>query len=214
MADNTKSSPPISPRLILASASPRRLELLRQIGILPDDVVPTEVDEQPVNGERPEQMALRLARAKAEAGRVTEEGTFVLAADTLVAVGRRILGKADDEVGARAMLHLLSGRRHRVITGIALITPNTPNRAGHLIVRSVTTNVQFKRLTEAEIGAYIAGGEWRGKAGAYAIQGHAGALIKRIDGSYSNVVGLPLYEVASLLQGNGFPLPRSTDASD
>lgn len=213
MADNSKSSstpaPHPIPRLILASASPRRLELLRQIGIAPDDVVPTEVDEQRIKGESPEQMARRLARAKAEAGRVAEPNTFVLAADTLVVVGRRVLGKPSGEAEAAAMLRFLSGRRHRVITGIALITPNKDKSAGHLITRSVTTRVQFKRLTWPEIVAYIGCGEWQGKAGAYAIQGRAGALIKRIDGSYSNVVGLPLFEVANLLQGNGYSVLAS-----
>lgn len=186
-------------RLILASASPRRLALLGQIGIAPDDVVPTEVDERPLSREKAEPMARRLAREKAEAARVTDDNTFVLAADTVVAVGRRILGKAADSAEARRMLGLLSGRRHRVTTGIALITP-----AGKLVTRSVTTSVSFKRLSTAEIEAYIASDEWRDKAGAYAIQGRAGAFVKGINGSYSNVVGLPLMETGGLLEAHGF----------
>lgn len=186
-------------RLILASASPRRLALLAQIGIAPDDVVPTDVDERPLKGEQAAPMARRLAREKAEAARVTDAHTFVLAADTIVAVGRRMLGKANNEADARKMLGLLSGRRHRVTTGIALITP-----AGRLLTRSVTTSVSFKRLSEAEIDAYIAGDEWRDKAGAYAIQGRAGAFVKGISGSYSNVVGLPLMETKGMLEAHGF----------
>lgn len=186
-------------RLVLASASPRRLALLAQIGITADDVVPTDVDEQPLKGEKAPAMARRLAREKAEAARVTDENTYVLAADTIVAVGRRILGKPADEAEARKMLGLLSGRRHRVTTGIALITP-----AGRLVTKSLTTMVSFKRLSEAEITAYIASGEWQGKAGAYAIQGRAGALIKSIAGSYSNVVGLPLMETKGLLEAHGY----------
>lgn len=186
-------------RLILASASPRRLALLAQIGITPDDVVPTDLEERPLKGELAAPMARRLAREKAEAARVTDPHTFVLAADTVVAVGRRMLGKADNEADARKMLELLSGRRHRVTTGIALITP-----AGRLVTRSVTTSVSFKRLSVAEISAYIAGDEWRDKAGAYAIQGRAGAFIKGINGSYSNVVGLPLMEAKGLLEAHGF----------
>lgn len=186
-------------KLILASASPRRLALLGQVGISPDDVVPTDVDERPLKGEKAQPMAQRLAREKAEAARVTDENTFVLAADTIVAVGRRILGKAADEAEARKMLGLLSGRRHRVTTGIALITP-----LGKLVTRSVTTAVIFKRLSEAEIDAYIASDEWRDKAGAYAIQGRAGALVKGINGSYSNVVGLPLMETIGLLEAHGY----------
>jgi septum formation protein len=187
-------------KLILASASPRRLALLAQIGIAPDEVVPTEVDERPLRREQAQPMARRLAREKAEAARVTDENTFVLAADTIVAVGRRILGKAADQEEARRMLGLLSGRRHRVTTGIALITP-----AGKLLTRSVTTHVSFKRLSDAEIEAYIASDEWRDKAGAYAIQGRAGAFVKGINGSYSNVVGLPLMETSGMLQAHGYP---------
>ena len=186
-------------RLILASASPRRLQLLEQAGIRPDDVSPTEIDERPLDGERPIAMVRRLAREKAEAARVTDAGTFVLAADTIVAVGKRILGKATDEAGARRHLMLLSGRKHTVITGIALITP-----AGDLLVRSVTTTVTFKRLSREELDWYIASGEWRGKAGSYAIQGRAGAFVTGIAGSYSNVVGLPLNETVCLLEGNGY----------
>ncbi len=199
MAKSDKSKTNGGARLILASASPRRLALLTQIGIAPDDVVPTDLDERPMKGEQAPAMARRLAREKAEAARVTDENTFVLAADTIVAVGRRILGKAGDEAEARKMLEILSGRRHRVTTGIALIAPT-----GKLVTRSVTTAVSFKRLSAAEIDAYLAGDEWRDKAGAYAIQGRAGAFVKGINGSYSNVVGLPLMETRGMLEAHGF----------
>ena len=197
--ESTKSKDAGDARLVLASASPRRLALLAQIGIQPDDVVPTDVDERPLKREQAQPMARRLAREKAEAARVTDENTYVLAADTIVAVGRRILGKAEDEAAARKMLALLSGRRHRVTTGIALITP-----AAKLVTRAVTTSVTFKRLSDAEIDAYVASGEWRDKAGAYAIQGRAGAFVKSINGSYSNVVGLPLMETKGLLEAHGY----------
>lgn len=193
-------------RLVLASGSPRRLELLAQIGITPDEVTPADIDESPIKGEPPRALAERLARGKAEVARVTDDDTFVLGADTIVAVGRRILGKPKNEADARAMLALLSGRRHQVVTGVALVVPGKPG--GRLISRTVTTEVTFKRLTRLEIDHYLASGEWQGKAGAYAIQGLAGALVKTIKGSYPNVVGLPLYDVVMMLEGNGFPLPE------
>lgn len=181
-------------RLVLASASPRRLALLAQIGIVPDAVVAAEIDETPLKGETPRLLALRLAREKARA--VRAEGASVLAADTVVAVGRRILPKAETEEEARACLALLSGRSHRVYTGVALKGPE-----GALRDRLVETRVAFKRLTREEMEAYIASHEWRGKAGGYAVQGLAGRFIISIIGSYSSVVGLPLYETALLLVG-------------
>ena len=180
------------PRLVLASASPRRLALLAQIGVTPDEVIATDVDEGPLEGETPRLLALRLARAKAEAAEA--EGAVVLAADTVVAVGRRILPKADNDQQARDCLALLSGRSHRVYTGVAVKASN-----GLVRTRLAETRVAFKRLTSAEIDAYIASDEWRGKAGGYAVQGLAARYITSIIGSYSSVVGLPLYETAHLL---------------
>ncbi len=187
-------------RLVLASASPRRLALLAQIGITPDCVVPPDIDEAPLRDELPRQCAQRLARAKAVGCAVT--GSAVLAADTVVGVGRRILPKAEIEAEARACLQLLSGRRHRVITAVVLRAPN-----GHCTERIVESIVGFARLTEVQLAAYIAGGEWRGKAGGYAIQGQAATFIRFLSGSYSNVVGLPLFETAQLLRGAGWSLP-------
>jgi septum formation protein len=188
--------------LVLASASPRRLELLRQIGIVPDRVDPAEIDETPLPRELPAQHALRLALAKAEVVRARHAGAFILAADTVVACGRRILGKPEDEAAARAFLALLSGRRHRVHGGIAVISAN-----GRVSTRRVVSQVALKRLTDAEIAAYLATGEWRGKAGGYAIQGRAATLVSWMQGSYSNVVGLPLFETAQLLAGIGYRPP-------
>lgn len=185
-------------RLVLASASPRRLELLRQIGIEPQAVDPPDVDETPYPRELPVAHARRLAEAKAREVAGRHPGEFVLAADTVVACGRRILPKAEDEATARSCLALLSGRRHRVLGGVGLICAD-----GRYLHRLVTTTVAFKRLTGAEIDAYVAAGEWHGKAGGYAIQGRAAALVSWISGSYSNVVGLPLFEVAALLDGAG-----------
>ena len=185
--------------LVLASASPRRLELLRQIGIVPDGVDPADIDEAPLRDELPPAHAVRLAAAKAEAVRARHQGAFVLAADTVVACGRRILPKPEDAAQAHACLALLSGRRHRVYGGVALLTP-----AGGGAIRRVLSQVAFKRLTEGEIAAYLASGEWQGKAGGYAIQGCAAAFVRWISGSYSNVVGLPLYETAQLLSGRGY----------
>ena len=182
--------------LILASASPRRRDLLAQIGIVPDAIHPAEIDETPKPGELPRVLARRLAREKSEA--VSADG-FVLAADTVVAVGRRILPKAETETEARDCLALLSGRTHRVFTGISVRGPD-----GRTAERIVVSRVEFKRLSEAEIDAYIATGDWQGKAGGYAIQGPAGAFIPTIHGSYSAIVGLPLYETRALLTGLGW----------
>lgn len=193
-------------RLILASASPRRRELLAQIGVVPDEVRPADIDETPRNGELPRPYAQRLAEEKAvaiDAG----GGEVVLAADTVVALGRRILGKPEDEAGAAAFLRALSGRRHTVHTGICV-------RAGDTVrARVVATAVKMKRLDETEIRGYLASGEWRGKAGGYAIQGIGGAFIPWIGGSYSSVVGLPLTETAGLLRAAGVALDFSGGAA-
>jgi septum formation protein len=189
--------------LVLASASPRRLELLRQIAIEPDVVDPAEIDETPLPRELPAALVLRLARAKAEAVRPRHPGAFILAADTVVACGRRILGKPDDEAGARRFLALLSGRRHRVFGGVAVIAPD-----GRVATRRVVSQVAFKRLADAELVDYLATGEWRDRAGGYAIQGRAATLVSWMQGSYSNVVGLPLYETAQLLSGLGYRCRR------
>jgi septum formation protein len=186
--------------LVLASASPRRLALLAQIGIVPDRVIAPGIDEAPSTGELPRQHALRLARAKATV--IGAPGCHILAADTVVAVGRRILPKADTEADARRCLTLLSGRRHRVMTAVVLRAPGGDR--GERLVQSV---VGFARLSERQMADYLAGGEWRGKAGGYAIQGRAAAFIRFLSGSYSNVVGLPLFETAQLLRGLGWPLP-------
>ena len=186
------------PRFVLASASPRRLDLLAQIGITPDVVDPAAVDEAPGRRELPRDHAARLAGEKAAAARARHAGSVILAADTVVALGRRILPKAEDEATARRCLAMLSGRRHKVIGGVAVI--GADGREWH---RLVTSSVKFKRLEPAEIEACIASGEWRGKAGGYAIQGHAAALIPWIEGSYSNVVGLALYDAAQLLRSAG-----------
>ncbi len=188
-------------RLVLASASPRRVTLLEQIGIVPDAVAAADVDETPDPRELPRAHALRLARAKAAAVAPAYPGAFVLAADTVVAAGRRILPKALDADTARSCLHLLSGRRHRVYSAVVLVRPDGAHR-----LRAVLSRVTMKRLSEAEIAAYLRSEEWRGKAGGYAIQGRAAAFIRHLSGSYSNVVGLPLYETAQLLAGNGYPL--------
>ena len=190
--------------LVLASASPRRLELLRQVGLLPDRIDPAGIDETPRLGELPAAHALRLAEEKARAVMPRHPGAYVLGADTVVACGRRILPKTEDEASARKCLELLSGRRHRVHGGITLASPD-----GRLVSRRVDSQVAFKRLSEAEITAYLRSGEWRGKAGGYAIQGRAAALIRWVSGSYSNVVGLPLFETVQLLAGRGYR-PRCT----
>ncbi|MGD9785829.1 MAG: Maf-like protein [Hyphomicrobiaceae bacterium] len=195
------------PKLVLASGSPRRLMLLSQIGMTPDAVRPSSVDETPQKGEMPRALANRLARLKAEAARdqiADDRGiadAYVLAADTVVAVGRRILMKPQYIEEAASALQLLSGRAHRVLTGLCLITPDDKLRT-----KIVDTRVRFKHLSRSEIEAYIASREWRGKAGGYAIQGFAGAFVQRLVGSYTNVVGLPLTEVAGMLVTEGFPL--------
>ena len=189
-------------RLILASASPRRLDLLKQIGIVPDAVMPADVPEEPQKDETPPQHAARLALEKARAVAARNPHGIVIAADTVVACGRRILPKAEDEATARRCLALLSGRRHRVHGGIAVVSPDrTPS------MRLITTIVTFKRLTEDEIAAYLASGEWHGKAGGYAIQGRAAAFARAINGSYTNVVGLDLFATAALLRGIGWLKP-------
>lgn len=188
-------------KLVLASSSPRRLELLRQIDLPPDLVVAPEVDETPLPKELPRHYARRLARLKAEAvaARLGEGPWYVVAGDTVVAVGRRILPKAESEEQARWCLSLLSGRRHRVWGGVCVLRHD-----GRRSERVVETRVRFRRLSREHIEAYIASGEWRGKAGAYAIQGRAAAFVPWINGSYSNVVGLPLAEVAMMLEGLGY----------
>ena len=189
-------------RLVLASASPRRLELLRQIGLVPDHVEPAELDEIPHAKETPRQLACRLAAAKADAGRRRHPDAFVIAADTVVAVGRRVLPKVETEAEARACLALLSGRAHRVLTAVCVVAPD-----GRSSARLVESRVWFKRLSEVEAARYLQSGEGMGKAGGYAIQGRAGALVTQLQGSYSAVVGLPLHETANLLQGLGYVLP-------
>lgn len=180
-------------RLILASASPRRLELLAQIGVIPDEVRPADIDETPARGELPRPYCRRMAREKAAVGDCPR-GAALLAADTTVAVGRRILGKPADRDEARAFLHLLSGRRHRVITALALRTGDT------LASRDNVTTLRFKRLSDAEIDHYLDTGDWQGKAGGYGIQGPAGAFVPWLQGSYSGVMGLPLCETMQLLR--------------
>jgi septum formation protein len=195
------------PKLVLASGSPRRLALINQAGIEPEALRPADLDETPLRGELPRACANRLARAKADAAlemvRLDDElkGAYILSADTVVAVGRRILPKAELLDQAAQCLRLLSGRNHRVHSAVCLVTPNEAFRQ-----RLVETRVRFKRLSEEDIDAYLASGEWRGKAGGYAAQGIAGSFIVKIVGSYTNVVGLPLYETATLLAGEGYPI--------
>ena len=186
---------------MLASASPRRRDLLARIGVVPDAVVPADIDETPHRAERPRAHASRLAAEKARAAAVLRPDAVVLAGDTVVGVGARILPKAEDEATARKCLALLSGRRHQVCSAIAVITPD-----GRLRTALSETTVRFKRLTPAEIDAYIAGGEWHGKAGGYAIQGSAEGFCLWLAGSHSGVVGLPLYETRKLLLAAGIPL--------
>ena len=187
--------------LVLASASPRRLDLLARIGVVPDSVVPADVDESVPKGELPRDHALRLAREKAEAVAAQNPDAFVLAADTVVAVGRRILPKVEDEATLRACMKLLSGRRHRVMTGVALAAPRQPVRT-----RLVETMIAMKPLSQDEIDYYAAHGEWRGKAGGYALQVYGEVYVRHIAGSYSNVVGLPLAETRVLLKAAGYPI--------
>jgi septum formation protein len=188
-----------APELVLASASPRRLDLLRRVGIEPAIVAPSEIDERPRPRELPAHLVTRLAEAKARAAHAEHAGKWILAADTVVACGRRILPKPADETEARRCLRLLSGRRHRVYGGICVV-----DRGGRLRTRRVMTSVIFKRLTSRDIEAYIDSGEWRDKAGGYGVQGFAGAFVTGMIGSYFNVVGLPLYETVTLLEGMGF----------
>lgn len=197
----------LKPKLVLASASPRRMTLLAQVGVTPDALRPATIDESPKKGEMPRSLASRLARAKAEAARdqiandTDIADAFVLAADTVVAVGRRILMKPQFIEEAVASLQLLSGRTHRVFTSVCLITPDDKVR-----LKIVDTKVRFKRLSKQEIESYIASREWRGKAGGYAIQGLAGCFVQKISGSYTNVVGLPLTEIVGMLLGDDYPI--------
>jgi septum formation protein len=185
--------------LLLASASPRRLELLKQVGIAPDKVAPADLDETPLPREIPAAYAKRIASAKAKKAAAENGGAIVVAADTVVALGRRILPKADTAEQARTCLELLSGRRHRVLTAVSVISPE-----GKLKTLLVTSIVQFKRLSAPEMDTYLATQEWQGKAGGYAIQGKAAALITFISGSYSNIVGLPLHETVFMLKDAGY----------
>jgi septum formation protein len=195
------------PRFVLASGSPRRLALLQQAGIEPDALLPAEVDETPLRAESPKDLSRRLARMKAEVARRTArkseelKSAYLLSADTVVCVGKRVLPKAEVVDEAAACLRLLSGRTHRVYTAVCLITPKDGVRE-----RLVETRVRFKRLSRDDLEGYLASGEWRGKAGGYAIQGLAGTFVVKLAGSYTNVVGLPLYETIALLDGEGFPV--------
>ncbi|MCL6705566.1 Maf-like protein [Pseudomonas sp. R2.Fl] len=192
-------------KLILASGSPRRLDLLKQAGIEPDRLMPMDLDETPKKSEHPRSLARRLSIEKARAalaaikGEIAWNGSYVLAADTVVAVGRRILPKAELIEEASSALHLLSGRSHWVFTGVCLVTPDRTIRQ-----KVAETKVRFKRLSTADIDAYLSSEEWRGKAGAYAIQGIAGSFVQKLVGSYTNVVGLPLFETLQLLSGEGY----------
>ncbi len=198
------------PKLILASGSPRRLALLQQAGVEPDALLPADVDETPLRSESPRNLVKRLARAKAEvarqAARNREElkGAFIVSADTVVSVGRRILPKAEVVDEAAGCLRMLSGRTHRVYTGLCVITPKDGVRE-----RLVETRLRFKRLSRDDMESYLASGEWRGKAGGYAIQGLAGAFVVKLVGSYTNVVGLPLHETVAVLDGEGYPVRLS-----
>ena len=197
----------LRPRLVLASASPRRLMVLSQVGVEPDALRPASIDETPRRAEMPRSLVTRLARAKAEAARdlIADDKelaeAYVLAADTVVTHGRNIFGKPKNVEEALAMLQRLSGRSHRVLTGLCLITPEDRVR-----LKIIDTRVRFKRLSKEEIESYLASREWRGKAGGYAIQGFAGCFVQKLVGSYTNVVGLPLTEVCTMLVGEGFPI--------
>jgi septum formation protein len=190
----------IAPRLVLASASPRRRDLLAQLGIVADQIDPADIDETPLKAELPARYAARIAGAKRAVVAARHPDALVLAADTVVALGRRILPKTETADEARDCLLRLSGRRHRVLTALALSAPGR-----RPVARLVTSVVRVKRLSAAEIAAYLASGEWRGKAGGYAIQGRAAAMIAFLSGSHSNVVGLPLFETAAALRGLGYP---------
>ena len=199
MAPTTAAPVAAGPALVLASASPRRLDLLAQVGVTPDRVDPADIDETPLRDETPRRHASRLALEKARVVAARAPGDFVLAADTVVAVGRRILPKAETEADVLYFLKLLSGRHHKVLTGVALIAPD-----GRTATRLVETKVGFKRLSDAERDSYVASGQWRGKAGGYGVQGLAGGFITDLQGSYPSVVGLPLYETLNLLSGLGY----------
>jgi septum formation protein len=190
------------PRLVLASASPRRVDLLAQAGISPDVIDPAEIDEAPTAGETPRRMAIRLAGAKASTAAARHAGAFVIGADTVVCVGRRVLGKPTSRRQAEAMLNLLSGRGHRVVTGVTVIAPD-----GRRASRLAEARISLKRLSDAELAALLASDEWRGAAGGYRIQGRAGTHVINLTGSYTAVVGLPLYETVSLLNGLGYSAP-------
>jgi septum formation protein len=190
------------PPLVLASASPRRLDLLRQVGLEPATIDPADIDETPRAGELPRAYALRMAQAKLAVVKERHAGALVLAADSVVVCGRRILPKTEVEAEARDCLARLSGRRHRVLGGVAVAGPD-----GRVRTRLVETIVRFKRLEAAEIDSYLASGEWQGKAGGYAIQGLGASFIRFLSGSHSNVVGLPLFETAQLLRGVGWSVP-------
>ena len=185
------------PPLVLASASPRRLDLLRQVGLEPATIDPADIDETPHPGELPRAYAVRMARAKLAVVQQRHVGALVLAADSVVVCGRRILPKTEEQAEARDCLARLSGRRHRVLGGVAVAGPD-----GRVRTRLVETIVRFKRLDAAEIDSYLASGEWQGKAGGYAIQGRAAAFVAFLSGSYSNVVGLPLFETVALLEAS------------
>ena len=206
---------PSKPLLVLASGSPRRLELLNQAGIDPDRLLPADLDETPQRNEHPRSLAKRLSSEKAKVAARAVKGldlgvpAFVLAADTVVSVGRAVMPKADLADDAIANLRTLSGRTHRVYTGVCLVSPN-----GALRQRLVETRVRFKRLSRDDIDSYMASQEWRGKAGGYAIQGRAGSFVVRLVGSYTNVVGLPLYETLALLAGEGYDIHRRWKAAD
>ena len=205
-ASSDHGAAPRATRLVLASASPRRLALLQQVGIEPDSLLPAEIDETPRKSEPPRDLARRLARDKLAAAEAALHGaqdatpTWLLSADTVVAVGRRVLPKAELPDEAADCLRMLSGRQHRVYTAVCLLSPKGRRE------RVIETRVRFKRLSGRDIQGYIDSGEWRGKAGGYAIQGIAGAFVVKLVGSYSAVVGLPLYETVSLLDGEGYPI--------
>ncbi len=192
-------------KLVLASASPRRKDLLTQIGITPTAIVSADIDETPHKNESARAYARRMAAKKASVVAPNHVGKYILAADTVVAAGRRILGKPCDADQARAFLQILSGRRHHIYGGIAvIIPPSSQSKEDKIITRVVDTMVQFKALNDKQITAYLDTGQWQGVAGGYAVQGRAAQFVKRIDGSYSNIVGLSLYDTMAILDGNGF----------
>lgn len=193
------TAPAHAPGLVLASASPRRIELLAQAGVTPDLVVPMGIDETPLKNETPRMVATRLAIGKAAAGAASYPHSYVVGADTVVAVGRRMLGKPVDAADAASMFQLLSGRNHKVFTGVAVVVPG-----GRISHRLSETRVRFKRLTPADSAALVESGQWHGAAGGYQIQKLGGAMVIALIGSYTGVVGLPLFETLSLLGGAGY----------